>query len=264
MPRSGSTWVSQLLAAHPAVRMKFCPLFSYEFKDRCDATSSPAEWRTLFEEVYRTPGEFLDQEHLRQHGHVPSFDQREPEPPVLAIKSNRYHHLTPSIFEALPEARWIAVVRDPVRTIASWVQAPTEFPEACSLAKDWRSGACRKQSQGEFWGFDDWLQVTRMHLELAEREPERFVLVPYDDIAQRPTEACERVLSAAGLDAHPQALAFARESQANHDGHKRSIFKDPKRSKAHYGALPKELVEVMVDESRSAGLARFLSPDDGA
>ena len=33
MPRSGTTWLSQIFAASPAVRMKACPLFSYEFKN---------------------------------------------------------------------------------------------------------------------------------------------------------------------------------------------------------------------------------------
>ena len=73
MPRSGTTWLSQIFASSPEVRLKFCPLFSYEFKNLLDERSSAEQWSKLFSDVYTTSSEFLDQDHLRKSGLVPSF-----------------------------------------------------------------------------------------------------------------------------------------------------------------------------------------------
>ncbi len=260
MPRSGSTWVSQLLAAHPAVRVKFCPLFSYEFRGRCAADSTAEQWRAMFDDVYRTPGRFLDQVHLREHGYVPDFELRLEQPPVLAIKSNRFHDLTPSMVEKLPEITWIALARDPIASIASWVQNPTEFIAPCSVEADWRSGACRKTRPGEYWGFEDWLKVARLHKQLSAAFAERFHLLHYEDLAPDPLAAAEKILACARLEVHEQVLEFAGASQRAHSPSQRSVFKDPKRSKSNRAALSERIVECMLEETRAAGLEQFLRP----
>ena len=63
MPRSGTTWLSQIFASCVDVRMKFCPLFSYEFKNILDENSSSIQWEKLFSDVYQTKSEYLDQEY---------------------------------------------------------------------------------------------------------------------------------------------------------------------------------------------------------
>jgi len=150
MPRSGTNWVSQIMASHPDIRMKFCPLFSYEFKNLLDENSSAEEGRDLFRKVYETKGNFLDQEHLRQDGNVPSFRERRKNPRVLAIKSNRFHHLTPGIIQKCPEILWIGLVRNPCAAIHSWLSNPLEFPSGADPTSEWRSGSCRKQQTSEF------------------------------------------------------------------------------------------------------------------
>lgn len=259
MPRCGSTWVSQMVAAHPAVRLKFCPLFSYEFRGRCDATSSASAWRALFREVYDTRGRFLDQEHLRDHGHVPAFDVAAT-PPVLAIKSNRFHDCTRSMVEQLPETRWLALVRDPVTSLASWVRNPTEFGAEDAVETAWRTGGSRKARAGEYWGFDDWKAVTTEHVALAAQHPDHFHLLAYEDLAPDPVAAADTVLRCAGLAPSPAVEAFARQSQARHTSAVRSVFKDPRQSRSTYDVLPADIVATIVSETRAAGLGRFLRP----
>lgn len=261
MPRCGSTWVSQILAAHPDVRLKFCPLFSYEFRGRCDAGSSAADWRALFREVYSTPGRFLDQDHLRDHGYVPTLTEVE-QPPMLAIKSNRFHDCTPPLVEKLPEITWLALTRDPVRALASWVNNPTEFGPHDTVDGAWRSGGSRKSREGEYWGFDDWKSVATTHIELAGRFPDRVHLLAYEELASDPVGAAETILAKAGLATHPTVTSFATQSQARHTGAERSVFKDPGRSRSTYDTLPAHIVDTIVRETRDAGLGRFLRPPE--
>jgi hypothetical protein len=263
MPRTGSTWVGQLFAAHPEVRLKYCPLFSYEFRGRCDERSPPGDWRGMFDELYERKSDYLDQEHLRTKGDVPTFDNVNPRPPVMCVKSNRFHTLTRSMVSKLPEITWIALARDPVTTIASWVLNPTEFVEPCTVDADWRSGECRRTRPGEHWGFADWLWVTAMHAELATAHPDRFTQLHYEDLSHAPVEAAKRLLDIAGLSHDPQVLEFARSSQAEHSAQPRSVFKNPRRSASRYDTLPAGIVAAMLAETREAGLERFLRPPAG-
>ena len=44
---------------------------------------------------------------------------------------------------------------------------PKEFPpNLCNAETDWLTGKCRKTSKEEFWGFEDWKKVTKLHLEM--------------------------------------------------------------------------------------------------
>ena len=99
MPRSGTTWLSQILASSPDVRLKFCPLFSYEFKNALNENSSAEDWKNLFADVYRTKSDYLDQEYLRKEGLVPSFQDKRESPGHLIIKSTRFHNLIPHILK---------------------------------------------------------------------------------------------------------------------------------------------------------------------
>lgn len=265
MPRSGTTWLSQVFAAHPAVRVKFCPLFSYEFKRRCGPESTPAEWRALLRDVYATPGEFLDQVHLRREGHVPTFAQKAAAPPVMLIKSNRFHDLAPHVLAACPEVSWLAVVRHPAATIHSWLDNPTEFPSGADPRTEWRTGACRKTGPGEFWGFDDWLAVTAMQVELARRWPERVKVLRYDVARAHPLEAMAEVLEWCGLSQHEQVREFLAASRNGSSNHHRSVFKAPASAERWRTALDPRVVAQIERETCARGLGEFLeAPVEGS
>lgn len=257
MPRSGTTWVSQLFAVHAKARLKFCPLFSYEFKGRCDATSSPEQWRAMFDEVYSTHGEFLDQEHIRRTGAVPDAIE-EPSPPRLVIKSNRFHDLTPSMLEALPELSVIGLVRDPVGCLVSWMTNPTEFRAPCDPVRDWRTGGCRKTQPGEFWGFDDWLQVAAQFVALAERYPGRVHVHRTGDIRRNPVVLARAILAEAGLSPTLEVLAFVEESRTRHSDDPRSVYRRHARAGRDAAVLPPGVAEQVREESIAAGLGRFV------
>mgnify|MGYP000598251825 FL=1 len=61
MPRSGTSWLSQIFDSHPNVSFKLSPLFSYEFKNRVNERSTLKEWMQFFEEVSASDDEFVNQ-----------------------------------------------------------------------------------------------------------------------------------------------------------------------------------------------------------
>lgn len=260
MPRSGTNWVSQILASSPLVRMKFCPLFSYEFKNRLGEHSTSAEWETLFREVYVTKSDYLDQEYLRKDGLVPSFRERVDSPPVLGIKSTRYHNLAPGLLEKVPHLRYIVLVRNPAAAIHSWLTNPLEFPNGLDPRQEWRTGRCRKNGIGEFWGFDDWVQTTEMYRRLSLAQPERVYLQSYEELVAQPQLMVERMFAWAGLPLHAQTVEFLRASTAGGHEHKRSVFKPAEVADRWRSSIDpvilREIQEALSGSALEAYLAR--------
>ena len=51
VPRSGSSWLGQILNSSPKVCFRFQPLFSYAFKDYLNEKSSQEDIMTFFEQI---------------------------------------------------------------------------------------------------------------------------------------------------------------------------------------------------------------------
>jgi hypothetical protein len=260
MPRSGTNWLSQIFASHPNVCLKYCPLFSYEFKNALDENSSAKEWRELLKQVYYKKSDYLDQEYLRRDGYVPTFGQRNETPSVLVIKSTRFHNLTPGLMEKCPEIKWVAIVRNPCASIYSWLTNPLEFPAGADPRTEWRTGKCRKSGPGEFWGFEDWKAVSSMFFELGRTYPARFRIIRYESLVHSARKQTCSLFSWLGLNFPEQTVAFLRASQTKHVNHQRSVFKVPSSTEPWRHKLDPEIRHAIEAELESSLLARFLEP----
>ena len=225
MPRSGTNWLSQIFASSPQVRLKLCPLFSYEFKNLLDESSLAKDWIVLFDNVYKTKSEYLDQDYLRKRGLVPQFPVKNEYPEYLVIKSTRFHNLVPHILELLEGIQFIHIVRHPCAVIYSWITNAREFPQGADPIKEWKSGKCRKTGPGEFWGFDDWKFVNSQALGLRARFPGRFKIIRYEDLVSNTFAVAKDMFNFIGLSMHQQTEEFIYQSHSKHDINKRSVYK---------------------------------------
>lgn len=265
MPRSGTNWVSQILASSPVVRMKFCPLFSYEFKNRLDAHSSAEDWARLLAEVYTTRSDYLDQEYLRKDGLVPSFAERLDAPPVLGVKSTRFHDLSEGLLQKVARLRFIALVRNPAASIHSWLTNPHEFPEGADPRAEWRSGACRKAGPdgrrlvGEFWGFDDWKATTRRYLRLETEAPERVRVLHYEALVDSPLAVTRDLFAWAELPFTNQTEEFLAASTRGGHTHKRSVFKSADVADRWVTEIDPTILSAIEADLADDPLSRFLT-----
>lgn len=189
------------------------------------ADDNAEAWNEFFERVYDTEDEFMDQLYLSKDGLLPTFDKKDDLPETLLIKSNRHHHLTEVMLERVPNLRMIALVRNPLAVISSWINNPIEFPADAEPLKEWRSGSCRKTGIGEYWGFDDWKLVTAMHLQIREKYPERFFLYRYEDIAKEPYGQARQMFNQINVQFSDEVDDFIRSSVSKHVDHPRSVYK---------------------------------------
>lgn len=258
MPRSGTTWLSQIFASSPEVRLKFCPLFSYEFKNKLDETSTEDDWHQLFFDTYNTSSEYLDQEYLRKKGLIPLFKMKDAYPTNLVIKSTRFHNLVPKILALHNSIKFVHIVRDPRASIHSWLTNPYEFPKGADPMAFWRSGACRKTGTGEFWGFADWKLVNTQAMALTAKYPDRFLIVQYEDLVADPEHWTQKMFDFCSLTYHHQTKGFLTASRSKHVENKRSVFKKSASGQSWRVRLDHRIAEACLQEVRNTQLERFL------
>ncbi len=258
MPRSGTNWVSQFFAASPQIRVKFCPLFSYKFKNSMSESDDKNSWRQFFNNVYATPDEFMDQLYLSREGLLPVFNDKENTPSTLLIKSNRFHNLSYKVMKKIPEMKMVGIVRDPVAAIGSWLNNPIEFPADANPIEEWRTGACRKTGPEEYWGFNDWMEVTRLYMQMEKEFSERFMLVRYEEIVGNPHRIAREIFEKMDLKYTQHVDDFIDSSMSTHVEHPRSVFRKNHDVKKWGKSLSKDIVNNIYKEIRGTSLERFI------
>ena len=258
MPRSGTTWISQIFASSPNVRLKLCPLFSYEFKNACDELSTAQDWKELFKTLYNTESEFLDQHHLRNEGLIPEFKLKDDNPEWLVIKSNRYHHLMPYLLAKVDTIQLVYIARNPCASLSSWFNDPKEFPKSAEPLDEWRGGNCRKNAIGEYWGFDDWVNVTQQAVELSAQYSERHSIIRYEDFLSAPEQQTMALFSQLEIPYHHQIADFIGQAQTKHNPDTHSVFRGQLDREAWRSKLDEIIITTCYSELEKTNLKRFL------
>ena len=258
MPRSGTSWLSQIFDSSPDVRFKLSPIFSYEFKNSVTESSTAEEWHRLFDGAYTSDSEFMNQTERRRIGQYPTFLSKYTAPKFLVVKDTRFHNLLEPLLRAVERVKIIAIVRHPCGAIHSWLTAPNEFPANADPMMQWRLGACRKSGFGEFWGFDDWLAVTRLHVRLANQFADRVKIVRYEELVTDRAVQAKGLFEFVGLEYGAQTEQFLEDSQRKHDANEYAVFKHPTVADRWRIELDVRIQQEILEAVQGTDLARFL------
>lgn len=224
MPRSGTSWLSQIFDSHPQVSFKLSPLFSYEFKNCVNENSTRTEWEELFQNVFDSKDEFINQTYRRTSGEYPKFVKNNLS--RLVIKDTRYHNLTDSLLNLFEDIKIIHIIRNPCGAINSWLRAPKEFSVDLNYLDEWRTGKSRKTGEEEFWGFNDWLFLTKKYLRLEETFPKNVKVVFYEPLVENPYDNVKMIFDFVNLKWQSQTKEFIRASQSLHNDSEYAVFKN--------------------------------------
>lgn len=261
MPRSGTTWLSQAFESCPECIVRLSPLYAYAFRGRLNLDSAAGDWKAVLAGAMRSSDPFMTQNWRRETGELPWF----PEAPAsdaqrLAIKDTRFFNLYLRSLEVLPASQIIYIVRNPVANLWSWYRSD-EFPLGLDafLAKEWRTGACRKaDGPGEFWGLDDWREWTTRFLAAAEAMPERVKVVRYEHMVSEPEVTTRDMFNFADLQFGPATGSFLETSTARHDERGYSVFKSRDSCDDWRTTVPSALVDAVRGEIVGTPLEVYL------
>ena len=258
MPRSGTSWLSQIFDSSPEVRFRLSPLFAYEFKNCVNETATKEEWENVFLGAYNSENDFMNQTERRAVGQYPTFEYKNPEPAFLVIKDTRFHNLTERMLGLFDNVKMVAIVRHPCGAIHSWLTAPGEFPRDADPLREWRTGSCRKKGYGEFWGFDDWEKITRLHIKLEQSLPNRFIIQQYEHMVDNPMSETKKLFAFFGLEFTDQTESFLKMSQTVHDESEYAVFKFPSVKDRWRSELHLSNRKAIIEKIAGTELERFL------
>jgi len=226
VPRSGTSWLGQIVDSSPEVAYRFQPFFSYAFKDAVQIDSLRHEYEEFFKGLYQSDDVFLLQTDKRQDGQYPVFREN-PSPSCLAFKTCRYQYLIPKMLGLFPNLVLIGIVRHPCGAINSWLKNPSEFPATADQLAEWRFGACKNLGRSEeFFGFYKWKEVAHLYLDLQQKYPDRVLVVHYDKLVENTWPVVNRIFSFAGLQISEQTRSFIAQCQSTHVETSYSVFRN--------------------------------------
>jgi hypothetical protein len=235
VPRSGTTWLGQLLNAHPSVAYRYQPLFSYEFKNYLGTTFTREKVDQFHEALLHATSDFV----LPQH----SFQKSTPS--ALLYKSVRYHNLAAQLL-AKSDVKIIFISRDPISVLNSWYNAPREFYPEWDIEKEWEAAQNKNMGRPEeFFGFQGWAKAEQLHRENAERFGDRVKIVHYDDLTQDPIPQVKGLFSWLDMPWDAQMEDFIRATTERSEGSTYSVFKSPSEL-----TLPRHIQSEIIQRTK--------------
>ncbi len=258
VPRSGTSWLGQIIDSSPAVAYRFQPIFSYAFKDAVNIESTRADYEKFFKGIYESSDDFLLQKDKKEMGLYPVFKKNE-ELKVLAFKETRYHYLLSRMLHYFNELKLIGIIRHPCGVINSWLKNPREFPHDADPTHEWRFSSCRnKGKMEEFFGYYKWKEVANMYLDLKEKYHDQVYVIKYDDLVDEPILSTRHLFTFVGLDFTKQTEAFLTNCHLEHKESPYAVFKD-KLVKEHWRLeLTANIADEIMNDITGTRLAQFL------
>ncbi len=258
MPRSGTSWVGQIFDSSPDVAFRMEPLFAYRFKNIINDKSSKAEITKFFNDAYLSDDDFILQKENRVKKVYCSFNKK-PTAAFLVVKTTRHHNLLERYLKLVDCIEVISIVRHPCAVISSWINTEREFKaKGCTVENDWKSGKCRKDGDGEFWGFDDWLSVTHQYIELSQKYS-NFKIVKYADLIHGAEDVISKLFIQLSIPYTRQTVDFLRDCHSSHHDDPYSVFKKTDVEDKWKTKLNNAIAQEIIRETIASGLGGFLN-----
>jgi hypothetical protein len=258
VPRSGTTWLGEIVNSSPQVVFKYQPLFSYALKGFLGPEADRARVDEFFALLERTTDDFLDRRPERERGVLPRFEKAAPT--HVVYKEVRYHHVLENLMAVHPDVLLVACVRNPLSVISSWLRAPREFRAdlGWNAHEEWRRAPKKNAGRPEeFHGYERWKEAMRLFLRLEERHPARTHLVEYRRLladAEREVDALFRFL---GLPVTEQTRVFLRRSASESHPDAYSVFRRDQSDEGWRTQLDLEIAREILADLQGTELERF-------
>jgi hypothetical protein len=259
VPRSGTTWLGELINSSPNVRYKYQPLFSYELKDFLNENSSLSAINEYFDKLDKTKSPFLDQELAKEQGIIPVFTKQAIT--HIVYKEVRYHHIIKNLLSKDSEIKIIGIIRNPLATINSWLNSPREFRKDLGWLEidEWRfANKKNAHKPEEFYGYEKWKEVAYLFSELENIHPDRFLLISYNQLLKNTFDEVERVFDFCDLYISNQTTEFINKSKNIDKNTTYSVYKKKVDDDEWKFSLNKNIISEILWDLNDNELKRYL------
>ena len=248
VPRSGSSWLGQILNSSPNVVYRFQPLFSYAFKDYLNNKSSQNEIINFFNKISQSNDDFLTQSSKIDSGEYPKFKKNN-EFSHVVYKEVRYHHILDNLLKKDKELIVIGLIRSPFAVISSFLNSPREFRKdlGWNEIEEWRFAIKKNQfRKEEFYGYNKWKEVFFLFNNLSHKYPEQFKIVWYDKLLSNKIKYAKEIFSFCDLDFNNQTHNFIENTDHNDGVY--SVFKNKLDDFKWKSNLNKKIISQITED----------------
>ena len=258
-PRSGSSWLGQILNSSPKVCFRFQPLFSYAFKDYLNDKSSREDIVGFFENIEKSSDDFLLQRDKVENGEYPSFT-KDDEFTHIVYKEVRYHNIIKNMLTKDKELVVIGLIRNPFAVVNSFLNSPREFRKdlGWNEIEEWQFADKKNLDKPEeFFGYEKWKEVYFIFKELEKEFKDRFCLVYYDDLLQDTIKEAQRIFDFCDLDVNTQTKDFIKNSNSAMNKKIYSVYRKKMNDKSWTSNLSTSIRDMISSDLRDNGIIDF-------
>ncbi len=256
VPRSGSTWLGEILNSSPDVKYCFQPLFSYQCKDFLNENSSKEDINKFFSLLSDTDDDYICQNTQRQEGTLPDFKKSNFATHVI-YKEARYHHIIETLLREDDRIKLILLVRNPVEVMNSWINAPKEFDPTWDIETQLFNAEQKNLGRKEnFYGLNAWIQTTKLFEDLSKRYNKRTLLINYSFLKNNLEHTVERIYQFCDLPLTDATYNFLKQSTKKTIPDPYSVFRDGKKSTI---TLSEQIINKITTHVSNAGLSTYIN-----
>jgi len=260
VPRSGSSWLGEIINSSPVVNYSYQPLFSYEFKSRLDEDSLNCDIESFFKDISLSENEFTRQVDDRTLGKKPSFAKNEME--VIAYKEVRYINIIKNLLETSDDIKIVGLIRNPLSVLSSWKSAPREFRVdlGWDFDKEWESASLKNEGKKEeFFGYNKWKETALLFEELKKNYPERFYLMTYDELLSDLESTVLALFEFLNIPMTEQTLVFLNATSKKGKSGTYSVYNGGKSQDDSWkNNLPKNIIDQVISDCINSNLEKYL------
>lgn len=253
VPRSGTSWLNEILNSHPEIRSLYQPLHSYTFPLGHQELESDSRLEGLFSSLLSSDDPFINM----KIGSGKSDYNFTAEPNLRAIGFKETHFLQEILnaVERVDFFRAICIVRDPRETLRSWLNHPREFTEHEKFEEVWKSGGVRNTREGNYFGFDAWLNFLNMALKLRDTDPSKICFVSYHNLKKNGEVEIRKVLEFLNTNWAPEVGEYLYSSAIKEQKSLDSVgVRD-----LNYNELDPKIYKQITDLLERTGVGEFIN-----
>lgn len=253
VPRSGTSWLGQILNSSPKVLFRFQPLFSYEFKDRLSSVSSSEQIQSFYQDIIDAKSEFVLQSKNVSGNSPPNFVKKDPD--VLVWKEVRYLNIISNLTKE-SETKFVFIVRHPAAVIHSWLNAPKEFDKKWIPTNEWMYAARKNAGKPEeYFGYYKWKEAANIFLDTSEAYPDRTMIVKYEDLVLYAEKVTKKVFDFTGLEYGQQTQQFLRDSTSQTDTDPYGVYRKDQDPYSWRTDMDMGIIEELLHDFEASDIA---------
>ncbi|HET8886994.1 MAG TPA: sulfotransferase domain-containing protein [Salinimicrobium sp.] len=246
VPRSGSTWLGQILNSAPDTMYRFQPNFAYSFPKTLNKESDKKEIEKFHKELKNCEDPFVCGELSISSKKNVEFAKENIS--HLIWKETHFIFLAETLLKN-SDTKVIGLIRSPFATISSWLKIPKEFDPSWDVEEQWRNAELKNQGkESHYFGFEKWKEATLLFDGLKKEYPNRFYLVNYDDLLHDTIGTVTNLFHFAGLEVSNQTQQFIKKSRTTSVDDAYGVFKKKEKDDGWKGELLEEIVNEIKED----------------